>query len=207
MAAQDVFQGVEKGAGAALDGPRRADARQATKGQAEIEAADVHRGDASGCWRTLEDGPGAGARFHRDGHWAVRGVRRAGATAAARGSLRRHPKGAAGGARLHRFRPQPAGPGQSARLARPSAGSPSTRVCAGLAAAARAGASAGESIEDSVLRVERTEAAVPDGAADLVADLYRRLPEAGIRRSASWASQILAPPRKRPATAAAGKCA
>ena len=39
---------------------------------------------------------------------------------------------------------------------------------------------AGESIEDSVLRVERTEAAVPDGAADLVADLYRRLPEARI---------------------------
>ena len=33
-------------------------------------------------------------------------------------------------------------------------------------------------IEDSVLRVERTETAVPDGAADLVADLYRRLPEA-----------------------------
>ena len=49
-----------------------------------------------------------------------------------------------------------------------------------LAAAARAGATAGESIEDSVLRVERTEAAVPDGAADLVADLYRRLPEARI---------------------------
>ena len=36
---------------------------------------------------------------------------------------------------------------------------------------------AGGSIEDSALRVERTEAA-PDGAADLVADLYRRLPEA-----------------------------
>ena len=49
-----------------------------------------------------------------------------------------------------------------------------------LAAAARAGATAGESIEDSVLRVERTEAAVPDEAADLVADLYRRLPEARI---------------------------
>ena len=47
-----------------------------------------------------------------------------------------------------------------------------------LAAAARAGESTGESIEDSVLRVERTETAVPDGAADLVADLYRRLPEA-----------------------------
>jgi len=28
-----------------------------------------------------------------------------------------------------------------------------------------------------VLRVERTEAAVADGAADLVADLYPRLPE------------------------------
>ena len=49
-----------------------------------------------------------------------------------------------------------------------------------LAAAARAGAPASESIEDSVLRVERTEAAVPDGAADLVADLYRRLPESRI---------------------------
>ena len=36
-----------------------------------------------------------------------------------------------------------------------------------LADAARAGAIAGGSIEDSVLRVERTEAAVPDGAADL----------------------------------------
>ena len=49
-----------------------------------------------------------------------------------------------------------------------------------LAAAARAGAIAGGSIEDSVLRVERTEAAVPDGAADLVADLYRRMPEVRI---------------------------
>ena len=49
-----------------------------------------------------------------------------------------------------------------------------------LAAAARAGATTGGSIEDSVLRVERTETAVPDGAADLVADLYRRLPEARI---------------------------
>ena len=45
---------------------------------------------------------------------------------------------------------------------------------------ARAGATVGESIEDSVLRVERTETAVPDGAADLVADLYRRMPEARI---------------------------
>ena len=40
--------------------------------------------------------------------------------------------------------------------------------------------SAGGSIEDSVLRVERTEGAVPDGAADLVADLYRRMPDARI---------------------------
>ena len=39
-----------------------------------------------------------------------------------------------------------------------------------LAAAARAGAIAGESIEESVLRVERTETAVPDGAADLVGE-------------------------------------
>ena len=49
-----------------------------------------------------------------------------------------------------------------------------------LAAAARAGATSGGSIEDSVLRVDRTEAAVPDGAADLVADLYRGMPEARI---------------------------
>ena len=42
-----------------------------------------------------------------------------------------------------------------------------------LTAAARAGAVAGGSIEDSVLRGERTETAVPDGAADLVADLPR----------------------------------
>ena len=49
-----------------------------------------------------------------------------------------------------------------------------------LAAAARAGAIADGNIEDSVLRVERTETAVPDGAADVVADLYGRLPEARI---------------------------
>ena len=50
-----------------------------------------------------------------------------------------------------------------------------------LAAAARARAIAGDgSIEDSMLRVERTEGAVPDGAADLVADLYRRMPDARI---------------------------
>ena len=50
-----------------------------------------------------------------------------------------------------------------------------------LAAAARARAIAGYgSIEDSMLRVERTEGAVPDGAADLVADLYRRMPDARI---------------------------
>ena len=36
------------------------------------------------------------------------------------------------------------------------------------------------SIEDSVLCVERTETAVPDGTADLVTDLYRRMPEARI---------------------------
>ena len=48
------------------------------------------------------------------------------------------------------------------------------------AAAARARVIAGGSIEDSMLRVERTEGAVPDGAADLVADLYRRMPDARI---------------------------
>ena len=49
-----------------------------------------------------------------------------------------------------------------------------------MAAAARAGAIAGGRIEDRMLRVERTEAAVPDGVADLVAGLYRRMPEARI---------------------------
>ncbi len=49
-----------------------------------------------------------------------------------------------------------------------------------LAAKARAGATAGASIEDRILRVDRTETAVPDGAADLVTDLYRRMPEARI---------------------------
>ena len=49
-----------------------------------------------------------------------------------------------------------------------------------LAAAARARVIAGGSIEDSMLRVERTEGAVPDGAADLVADLYRRMPDSRI---------------------------
>ena len=49
-----------------------------------------------------------------------------------------------------------------------------------LAAAARARVIAGGSIEDSMLRVERTEGAVPDGTADLVADLYRRMPDARI---------------------------
>ena len=49
-----------------------------------------------------------------------------------------------------------------------------------LAAAARARVIAGGNIEDSMLRVERTEGAVPDGAADLVADLYRRMPDARI---------------------------
>ena len=63
----------------------------------------------------------------------------------------------------------------AARRLRPvrTTGSPSAGSLRGLrrlAAAARAGAVAGGSIEDSVLRVERTETAVPDGAADLVAD-------------------------------------
>ena len=63
-------------------------------------------------------------------------------------------------------------PAKSARLARPSAGSPSTRACAGWPprrgpVRSQAGAS-----KTAVLRVERTETAVPDGAADLVADLY-----------------------------------
>ena len=40
-----------------------------------------------------------------------------------------------------------------------------------LAAKARAGATEGGCIEDRILRVDRTEAAVPDAAADLVTDL------------------------------------
>ena len=43
-----------------------------------------------------------------------------------------------------------------------------------LDAAARAGAIAGASIDNGMLRIERMEAAVPDGAADLVADLSTR---------------------------------
>ena len=64
----------------------------------------------------------------------------------------------------------------------PFAGARPKRVAAGrrLAAAARARVIAGGSIEDSMLRVERTEGAVPDGAAELVADLYRRMPDARI---------------------------
>ena len=59
----------------------------------------------------------------------------------------------------------------AARRLRPvrTTGSPSAGSLRGLrrlAAAARAGAVAGGSIEDSVLRVERTETAVPDGVAD-----------------------------------------
>ena len=59
---------------------------------------------------------------------------------------------------------------------------------------ARAGAVAGGSIEDSVLRVERTETGVPDGAADLVADLYRRMP-------AARPGELLAPTRRAPRNA------
>ena len=71
------------------------------------------------------------------------------------------------------------GSGQSARLARRAPVSLFwTRGLRRLAAAARAGAVAGGSIEDSVLRVQRTETVVPDGAADLVAELYRRMPAA-----------------------------
>ena len=62
----------------------------------------------------------------------------------------------------------------------PSAGFALDEGLRRLAAAARARVIAGGSIEDSMLRVERTEGAVPDGAADLVADLYRRMPDARI---------------------------
>ncbi|MXY79603.1 MAG: Tn3 family transposase, partial [Chloroflexi bacterium] len=49
-----------------------------------------------------------------------------------------------------------------------------------LDAAARAGAIAGASIDEGMLRIERTEAAVPDGAGDLVTDLYQRIPDTRI---------------------------
>ena len=62
----------------------------------------------------------------------------------------------------------------------PSASSRSARVCAGWTRAARAGTIAGASIDDGMLRIERTEAAVPDGAGDLVADLYQRIPDTRI---------------------------
>ena len=83
---------------------------------------------------------------------------------------------------LRAARSAPATSGRRLRPVRttgsPSAGSLWTRGLRRLAAAARAGAVAGGSIEDSVLRVQRTETAVPDGAADLVAELYRRMPAA-----------------------------
>ena len=68
-----------------------------------------------------------------------------------------------------------------------------------LAAAARAGAIAGGRIEDSVLRVERTEGAVPDGTAALVADLYRRLPEARITDILLEVDEWVASETRRPA--------
>ena len=46
--------------------------------------------------------------------------------------------------------------------------------------AARSGANSGVSIENGTLRIEKTEAGVPDGAGDLVLDLYRRIPDARI---------------------------
>ena len=49
-----------------------------------------------------------------------------------------------------------------------------------LDAAARAGTIAGASIDEGMLRIERTAAAVPDGAGDLVADLYQRIPDTRI---------------------------
>ena len=49
-----------------------------------------------------------------------------------------------------------------------------------LDAAARAGTIAGDSIDEGMLRIERTEAAVPDGAGDLVTDLYQLVPDTRI---------------------------
>ena len=46
--------------------------------------------------------------------------------------------------------------------------------------ATRSGANSGVSIENGTLRIEKTEAGVPDGTGDLVLDLYRRIPDARI---------------------------
>ena len=62
----------------------------------------------------------------------------------------------------------------------PNAGSRWTKVDAGWTPQREPVRSLATAIEDSLLRVERTEAAVPDGAADLVTDLYRRMPDARI---------------------------
>ena len=49
-----------------------------------------------------------------------------------------------------------------------------------LAAATRTGTIPGGSIEDGALHVEKLDAAVPEGAEDLVLDLYRRIPDTRI---------------------------
>ena len=49
-----------------------------------------------------------------------------------------------------------------------------------LDTAARAGAITGASIDEGMLRIERTAAAVPHGAGDIVADLYQRIPDTRI---------------------------
>ena len=56
------------------------------------------------------------------------------------------------------------------------------RAGRGSTEAGRRGASrrAGASIDEGMLRIERTAAAVPDGAGDLVADLYQRIPDTRI---------------------------
>ena len=69
--------------------------------------------------------------------------------------------------------------GQSAGLARERKGALDEGLRR-LDAAARAGAIAGASIDEGMLRIERTAAAVPDGAGDLVADLYQRIPDTRI---------------------------
>ena len=82
--------------------------------------------------------------------------------------LRRHQEGTAVGPRRRRCRPQHAGQfALDEGLHR-------------LDAAARAGAIPGGSIDNGMLRIERMEAAVPDGAGDLVADLYRQIPDVRI---------------------------
>ena len=133
---------------------------------------------ADGRWRASVDGSKP-ASMTSWTYWPLLGVHRG--RQEARVALR-------GGGRLRRSNwrdglpmpKQPAGPGQPARLARRTP----VRPRRGPAPAGRRGAGRGDRRREHRRQrgsaSMRTEAAVPDGAADLVADLYRRLSEARI---------------------------